>query len=135
MLSCSPEYGQRGPPRSLHILDFQFSALSTPRLCGISNMKVNSMDEKQSFTHGPGSHLCLHTCQEEIQPDRPHLPEIKTSPRRTVMPGALPLSCAADSCFKVVTHASLPGLFYSCRFPRMTLQTQNERHTFVSIPV
>lgn len=93
-----------------------------PRLRSTSNTKMNSMDEKQSFIHGPGSHLSLHTWQEETQPERPHLPEIKVSPQRIVTPGALPLSCATESCIKVVMHANIPGLFHPCQFPGMTLQ-------------
>lgn len=61
-------------------------------------MKMNSMGEKQSLAPGPGSHLFLHTCQEEIQPERLHLPEIKGPGLRTVRPGAVPSGPAVESC-------------------------------------
>lgn len=59
------------------------------------------MDEKQSFTHRPGTHLSLHTCLGEIQLESARVPEIKASSPRAKVPGALPLSLVKTEALRL----------------------------------
>lgn len=86
---------------------------------------MNSINEKQSLDPGPGSHLSLHTCQEEIQPERPHLPEIKGPGLRTMRPGAVPRAPWQRAAWDVM-YASLPGLCCSFWCPRTSLKNKLE---------